>query len=157
MDIVPMYLKSGESLFAREGLQKVHFVQADMLQLPFRRENFDFVFFSLYTHASERRFEILDGVRRILRPDGFVLLSAGTPLYRIKHPLVDGEACVANAKQLRQEVSSCGFELLESVVDSGRPEYRFSILRKHGATDDEEGCMNIEHGRLAVLGSALLL
>jgi len=130
MDLGLSYLKSGRNLFTVEGKQNVQFVQADMTQLPFSEGSFDFIFFSLYSYAAERRFGVLSDIHRVLRPNGFVLLGAWTPLYRMKHALTDGEIWMANEKQLRQEVSSCGFDLLESAVDPARPEYRISIMRK---------------------------
>jgi hypothetical protein len=39
-------------------------------------------------------------------------------------------AWIANGTQLQQEVSLCGFELLESQVDPTRPEYRFALIRQ---------------------------
>lgn len=135
IDIESMYLKSGQNLFAREGIQDIRFIKANMAKLPFEEESFNFIFFSLWTHAGKRRARVLEGIRRILRGDGLVLLTACTPLYKLKHPEIDEACCVADEERLRLEVSSCGFELLESAVDPARPEYRFSILKKQDKRD----------------------
>jgi len=129
MDIGLTYLKSGQRLFAREGIQDVLFLQANMAQLPFEEDSFDFIFFSLYG-IGEKRFDVLAGIRRVLRPNGLILLTAGTPLCEAKHAL-ENQVYIANEAQLREELSPRGFEILESSVDPERPEYRVSILRKN--------------------------
>ena len=128
MDIGQTYLKSGQKLFANSGIQNVLFLQANMAQLPFKEYSFDFIFFSLYG-VGKKRFDVLAGIRRVLRLNGLILLTVGTPLYKVKYDLVT-EVYIANEAQLREEVSPCGFEVLESSVDPERPEYRVSILRK---------------------------
>jgi len=136
MDIGLLYLICGQKLFAAEGVWNVDFVQVDVANLPFMSCCFDFVFFSLYSSQGERRFDVMNRIRRILRIDGFLLLTVCTPLYKQLHPNLDDWTWVSSVEQLYQEVSSCGFELLESVVDPSRPEYRFSMLKKQDARDD---------------------
>jgi len=123
-----LYLQAGQNLFAREGVQDVHFISADMGQLPFRSESFDFVFFSLYSYSRKYGFDAIHDVHRILRSSGRLLLTAFTPLYK-KSPFMDGAIRVGSEEQLRQEMSACNFELIESAVDPVRPEYRVAMLR----------------------------
>lgn len=130
MDIGPIYLKSAQKLFAKEGKNNVCFVQANMLNLPFNKESFNFIFFSLYSYAGESRFNILRDIHRILSPGGLVLLTACTPLYNKIHPRAPSAAWMSSIEQIRKETSLCGFILLEGSVDSERPEYSFSILKK---------------------------
>jgi ubiquinone/menaquinone biosynthesis C-methylase UbiE len=133
MDIGVLYLVSGQQLFDAEGVRDVAFMQADVERLPFVELSFDFMFFSFYSGLKERRFEVLCRLRRLLRRDGVLLLGACTPrykdMYRNSYPGTDGWAFISDTEQLRQEVASCGFELLESDIDPIRPEYRFSILK----------------------------
>ena len=135
MDRGSLYLVSGQKLFASEEIQNVRFIQADVANLPFAGCCFDLVFFSLYSIHGERRFSIMNDIRRCLRKEGLVLLTVCTPLYGKLRPELDDWAWVSSVEQLCQEVSSCGFELLESAVDRPRPEYRFSMLRKQYTED----------------------
>jgi SAM-dependent methyltransferase len=132
-----LYLMSGKQLFKSERIGNTHFVQADMFQLPFAKKSFDFVFFSMYSFAARRRFEVLRHIRDLLKPDGLVLLLCGTPLYekisrQRKVHLPHRVTCVRSAGELRREISLCGFRMLESQVDSKRPEYRYSLLQATG-------------------------
>jgi ubiquinone/menaquinone biosynthesis C-methylase UbiE len=133
IDTGGMYLLSAQKLFKTEGIDNTVFVQADMFHLPFAKKSFNFVFFSLYSFSKENRFNVLKNIRSILRPSGLILLSCCTPLYQKLYKLEPSErAFISTAKELSREVSSCGFELLETRVDKKRPEYRFSILRVKG-------------------------
>ena len=127
-----VYLKSGENLFSAEGIKNINFIQADMMYLPFVKESFDFVFSSLYSFADQHRFSILRDIHKILHINGLVLLCSLTDLYKIKYKSAEnckGIIFFTNQEQLSKEVSSCGFELIESQTDPLRPEYHFSILR----------------------------
>ena len=84
-DIGFLYVKSGAVFCAREGLQNIHFLQADMYALPFAGEAFDFVFFSIYGVAGEWRFDVLRRVREILRPGGMVMIVTVTPIHLHLH------------------------------------------------------------------------
>jgi ubiquinone/menaquinone biosynthesis C-methylase UbiE len=130
MDNGLIYLEIGQRLFAKEGVDSVRFIQADVALLPFKAESFDFIFFSIYSLNGERRFEILSNVRKVIRPGGLLLLCACTPLYERKHPDLRGHTWMTSAEQMSQEVSRCGFKLLESEVDPERPEYRFAMLKE---------------------------
>jgi len=130
-DIGGLYCASGEALFRKEGIRTVYFVEADIFRLPFAENSFDFIFFSLYSTVGERRFEMLKNIRFVLRPSGLILLGCLTPLYREKYKRLPlgGRIFISSETELNNEVSSCGFDFLESRVDAKRPEYRFSILR----------------------------
>jgi hypothetical protein len=130
-DVGGLYCSSGQALFRKEGIRNVYFVEADIFHLPFIESSFDFIFFSLYSTVGERRFEMLKNIRFVLCPSGLVLLGCLTPLYRQQHKKLPlgGYIFISSEAELNNEVSSCGFDLLESRVDAKRPEYRFSILR----------------------------
>lgn len=123
-----LYLKSGQNLFAREVVQDVHFVSADMGQLPFKSESFDFVFFSLYSYSRIYGFDAIHDIRRVLRSNGRLLLTALTPSYK-RTTFLAGVVRVGSEEQLRQEMSACDFELIESAVDPKHPGYRVAMLR----------------------------
>jgi ubiquinone/menaquinone biosynthesis C-methylase UbiE len=131
IDIGRVYLMSGQQLFRDKGVKNTYFLQADMCHLPFAKGSFDFIFFSLYSFAGESRFEVLKNIRSILRPKGLILLCCDTPLYKkIYGSKVPKEVVfISSAQKLKREISSCGFELLETVVGKTRPEYRFAMLR----------------------------
>ena len=131
IDIGLLYLVVGRRLFATENIESVTFVQADMRCLPFVQDAFDFIFFSLYCWASESRFAVLRGLHHLLHRNGTVLLTTVTPRYEVLTPHVDAEKRIifSDIEELEKEVSSCGFDLLESAVDAERSEYRFSMLR----------------------------
>jgi ubiquinone/menaquinone biosynthesis C-methylase UbiE len=130
IDIGPMYLMSGQQLFKSENINNTFFVQADMFHLPFAKESFDYIFFSLYSFSGERRFEMLKNLRSVLRPSGLVLLTCCTPRYpKVLAKAYPWTVFISTAKELRREVCSCGFELIETIVDKKRPGYRFAILR----------------------------
>jgi SAM-dependent methyltransferase len=127
-DIGFLYVKGGSLLCAREGLGNIHFLQADMYALPFASETFDFVFFTLYSVAGERRFEVLHSIREILRPKGIVLLITLTPLYR---RLLTPDTVLLSEEEMAEEIvnmARCGFRFHESSVDPIRNGYRFAVL-----------------------------
>jgi ubiquinone/menaquinone biosynthesis C-methylase UbiE len=127
-----IYLQVGKRLFKSEGVHTVRFVAADTSNgLPFRKEHFDFVFFSYYSSCGGHRFDLMHDIHRVMRPGAFLLLCSCTPLYPKQRPSrnFDHWIWIENADQLRQEISVCGFGLIESETDPERPEYRFSMLR----------------------------
>lgn len=130
MDIGLIYLLSGRHLFARENISTIRFVQADMTFIPFASESFDFVFYSLYSYAGSCRYLVLQNIHRILSSGGLVLMMACTPVYWSKYPKEEGWFTVNSAVALRQDVISCGFDVVESEVDLNRSEYRISLLKK---------------------------
>jgi len=129
LDIGLGYLLSGRMLFTMEKVSNVSFVQADVANPPFAKKCFDFIFFSFYSVVRDKRFDIMREIRQILRPDGILLLSNCTSEYVTKWRTGYDWALIDDVEQLRQEVSSCGFELLESAVDPKRAEYRCSVLK----------------------------
>jgi ubiquinone/menaquinone biosynthesis C-methylase UbiE len=131
MDIGWLYLRSGQRLFKVEKVENVSYVQADMVRLPFVKQSFDFIFFYLYTIAGINRFEIMKNIGLILRPSGLVLLMCCTPCYREikKKEFPEGTAFISTMEELKSEISFCGFDLLETMVDWNQPEYRFSIIQ----------------------------
>jgi len=130
MDIGWIYCRAGENLFRAEGAQNVFFLQANMYDLPFRKESFDFVFFSVYSFAASKRFKMLQNIRFCLRPHGLVLLSCYTPLYKkLYKKLPKGRIFIAKVSELQREINLSGFKLLESRVDPVRCEYRASMLQ----------------------------
>lgn len=132
IDIGLLYLLSGQKLFASEDAQNISFVLADATGLPFANQCFDFVFFSLYSSLGKSRYSVMTRVRQVIRPSGFLLITTCTPLYKrlYPHPKTANWAWISNDTQLQQEVSLCGFELLESQVDPARSEYRFALVRR---------------------------
>ena len=134
-DVGALYLVYGQKLFSTEGVEDIAFLQANVTALPFANREFDFVFFSFYSSQGDRRFEVLEGIHRIMRPGGCLLLTACAPRYQEMYKEaclpMDGWTFIPSVEQLRQEVAPCGFELLESEVDPIRPEYRFAMLKKH--------------------------
>lgn len=131
IDNVLLYLQCGRRLFAGEGVSDVGFLAANMHHLPFRKTSFDFVFFSLYSIALDRRFEVMEEIRGILRPGGLVLLSADTTLYMSLYRHVKNLSYFAidTVDDLQREVSQCGFDVLEGRVNPLRPEYLHAVLR----------------------------
>lgn len=131
IDIIESFLESGRKLFASEGINTVKFIKADMNDLPFENESFDFVFFSMYTPAGKNRFKILKDLHNILRSEGKILLISCNPYYENLYKTKYKDAIfIDNVQQLQKEVSQCGFELIESEIDAKRQEYRFSMLKK---------------------------
>ena len=113
-----LYVKGGSILCTREGLKDIHFLQADMYALPFARETFDFIFFSMHSVAGSRRFEVLHRIREILRPGGMVMLTTLTPLYpRLPTP-----------ETVFKNIERCGFRFLESSIDPLVNVYRFAVF-----------------------------
>ena len=127
-DIGFLYVKSGSLLCAREKLGNIHFLQADMYALPFGKKTFDFVFFSIYPVAGERRFEVLRQVRQILRPGGMMLLTTLTPLYS---RLPTADTVLLAEEEMAEEITNiagCGFLFHECLVDPIRTEYRLAVF-----------------------------
>jgi len=131
IDKVLLYLQCGQRLSAGEGMSDVGFLAADMHHLPFRKASFDFVFFSLYSIALDKRFEVIKEIREILRPGGLILLSADTTLHRSLYRHVKNLSyfIIDTVDDLQKEVSQCGFDVLEGRVNPLRPEYLHAILR----------------------------
>ena len=127
-DIGLLYVKGGSVLCTREGLENIHFLQADMYALPFAKETFDFVFLSMYCVAGKRRFEVLSRVRETLHSGGMVMLTTLTPLYaRLPTP----DTVLLAEEEMDEEIKKiegCGFRFLESRVDPSRNEYRKAVL-----------------------------
>jgi len=129
IDIGNLYLKVGQQLCCQEKLSNIYFIQADMFDLPFSNNKFDFVFFSLYSYCNEKRFEMLLEINRIMRGDGLLLLTAETPEYR-KIRDAGNYAIIENEHILRREVNLYGFEMIEALKGTEWSEYLFSILKK---------------------------
>ncbi len=125
IDIGFLYLQSGNKLVAEKNIGNVHFVQADMEHLPLKKEVFDFIFFSCYSFAAERRLDILKGLRHTLMPGGLILLGAVTSFHRKKN---QNQLYFENIDQLQKDISPCGVQLIEGSVDPDRPEYMMAIL-----------------------------
>jgi ubiquinone/menaquinone biosynthesis C-methylase UbiE len=125
IDTVLLYLQSGKRLFAAEGCSSIRFVAADAHDIPFSRQSFDFVFFSLYSSAGNRRYNVSRDIHRLLRPNGLVLITALTS----RHKPVKGYAFMDSAEELKQDVPSACFEWIEAAIDPNRPEYLCAILR----------------------------
>lgn len=128
-------MKSGAVFCAQEGLGNIHFLQADMYTLPFVGETFDFIFFSTYGVAGERRFELLHRVREILRPGGMVMIVTVTPLHLNLH----GGSLLPNIVMRTEDemvdeiakIERCRFRFHECCVDPTRREYRFAIFEAY--------------------------
>ena len=132
MDIGAFYLHCGKAYFEKEGIYDIRFVQADAADLPFRTGCFKFVFCSIYSALGNKRFDLMHNIHRIMHHEGLMLHSCCTPLYQKSYPpsATRGFVWIKSNRQLEEEVLSCGFEVIESKVDSVRPEYRFSMLKK---------------------------
>lgn len=132
LDFALGYLLVGKKLLELARNTTTYFVQGEMIALPFREAAFSFVFFSLYSCAGEKRFAMLNDIRRLLQPHGHVLVSVITPAYRIPHGTFQrwGKWRVfSNIAELRAEMTINGFEVLEGGIDPVRPEYIMAILR----------------------------
>jgi len=120
------YLLSGKQLCESERIENVYFIAADALHMPFCSSSFDFIFFSIYSSLKEKRLSVLRDVRRIVRPDGFVLLTCVMPWY--PQARERGFVTFRDAAEIEKEVSECGFSFLEGGQDPKRTEYFCSIL-----------------------------
>jgi SAM-dependent methyltransferase len=130
IDIGSLYLLAGRQMFATEGVRDVDFVQADMYDLPFAPGAFDFIFFTLYSSARDRRWRALSEVHRLLRPSGHVMVMACN-LDRLENSET-GEAFVIDSPEdLRADIAGCParFEMLSSDRPADRDEYLYAILK----------------------------
>jgi len=136
LDYGYLYLSCGRKYFENEGICNIDYLQADMLtDLPIKDNTFEFVIFSMYSVCGARRFSVMRAIHRIMRTGGMLLLGCCTPiypkLYPTSHDYINKEfTLIDSASQLEQEVSLCGFKLLESGICPARTEYRKAILEK---------------------------
>jgi len=120
------YLLSGKKLCEAEGIKNVFFVLADIMQLPFPSASFDFIFFSIYSALKDSRFEVINDLHRILKKDGFVLLTCYMPSFpkAKKYNFTTFE----NVSEIEKEMNKLGFTVIEAGQDRKRSHYLFSIL-----------------------------
>ncbi len=134
MDYGYMYLEVGKRLFSKEKIDRtISFVAADVLHpLPFKGGAFDSVFFSIYSSCGEKRFDIMRDIRHILKPDGILFLNCANSLYPSIYPPekdFSKYAFIDSEEELHQEVSQCGFDIIESMIDPDYNEHRYSVLK----------------------------
>lgn len=120
------YLLSGKKLCVSEEITNVYFLLADATNLPFSSASFDFIFFSIYCTLNEKRFDVLCDIRRILRQDGFLLLTCLLPWY--PNAIQKGFVTFNNINEIEKEVTKYGFTFIEGGQDYNRKEYIFAIL-----------------------------
>lgn len=132
MDKIFFFVQTGKSFFHKENVSCVKFLQGDMFHFPFKKESFDFIFFTLYSPAGKRRSNVLASLRQIIRPDGMVLLTTCAEIYPSIYPHFRKELkdwFLTDDKEIvKREVLSSGFELLESEKEKEYP-YMIHILK----------------------------
>ncbi|MCD4775514.1 MAG: class I SAM-dependent methyltransferase [Candidatus Aegiribacteria sp.] len=131
MDIASIYLEIGQRLFRKIGITNVSFIQDDVCKgFSFKDNSFDFIFCSLYSNMGSFRFQLLRDLHRIIRQHGSILLSCCTPIYPSLYQKDDLSKWkwIKSEEELSAEVSNCSFNLVDSIVDPIRSEYRLSIL-----------------------------
>jgi SAM-dependent methyltransferase len=76
LDILPQFLEEAGRNIARWKLEKqVSLVQGDIYELPFREQEFDWVWSaSCACYAMDRPLDLLEEFRRILKPDGLLAI-----------------------------------------------------------------------------------
>lgn len=132
IDTSLLYLLAGKSQFKKENITNVNFIQADMHYLPYRKDSFDLIFFSLYSSAGNRRLDVLKQIGEILKKDGSVILMTCTSDYVLGNNLVkqypDFYYC-RNKDELLKETDSCGLSMIETSLIKGFPYYRIALLK----------------------------
>ncbi len=120
------YLLAGKKLCDSEKVINVDFLLADALNLPFSRESFDFIFFSIFSPLKEHRFKVLEDIQKILKKTGVVLVTCYLPWApkAIKY----GFATCESLTQLGEQLHNCGFTLLDGGQDHIHKRYIFSIF-----------------------------
>lgn len=120
------YLMAGKKLCGEGGIKNVDFVLADALNLPFPPDSFDFVFFSIFSSLKENRFNVLNGIHKILKRNSYVLILCYLPW--AKKAIKYGFAGCNNVSELAAEVRKWGFTLIEGDQDKKHKKYIFAIL-----------------------------
>ncbi len=79
-EIVGIDISEVSIKIAKETYPELKFLIADMHNIPFEDESFDFVYSSLVIHYSEKPEEVYKEIYRVLKKDGEMLFSVGHPL-----------------------------------------------------------------------------
>jgi ubiquinone/menaquinone biosynthesis C-methylase UbiE len=120
------YVLAGKKLCDAEGIRNVEFVLADALHLPFPPASFDFIFCSIYSALKDNRRRVMHDVRQILRKEAYVLITCYLP-WASKAIKYEFATC-NNIKELEEEISQCGFSLVEGRQDQVHNKYLFAIF-----------------------------
>jgi len=90
--LVGIDLSSKSIEIAKKTYPNIEFVVADMNNLPFDDNSFDFVYSSLAIHYNETPEKTYNEVYRVLNPNGLFLFSVGHPLrWASEEKNIDGE------------------------------------------------------------------
>lgn len=65
---------------AKESYPDCEFYVGNMLKLPFKNEEFDFIYSSLAISHIEQKDKVFEEIHRVLKPSGKLLFSVGHPL-----------------------------------------------------------------------------
>ena len=79
-EIVGIDISEESIKIAKATYPDVQFLIADMHEIPFENESFDFVYSSLVIHYSEYPESVYREIYRVLKKDGELLFSVGHPL-----------------------------------------------------------------------------
>lgn len=143
---------SAESIrLANETYPEFKFSVADMHELPFEDETFDFVYSSLVVHYSGTPSVVYDEINRVLKKGGQLLFSIGHPMrWASENVEFNGKACKILGFQANNEDGEVygnyntfakhdhyfpNGEVLSFYV--GAPSYHFKLLKKSGFTVED--------------------
>ena len=91
-DLVGIDISSKSIELAQESYPDIKFIVADMADLPFEDNTFDFVYSSLTIHYSSNPESVYKEVYRVLKNDGEFLFSVGHPIrLASNHKEIDGK------------------------------------------------------------------
>lgn len=114
------------------GDERITLIQGDAYSLPFKKESFDAVYFTLASHEFRNLMPILRGIHRVLKKGGEIIIydiyNPGNPFLKVymlflKHVVEFGKCWLYGLDEWHAMLRSAGFREVE-----GEVLYKASVL-----------------------------